>query len=68
MTRLLIVAAGFALSISAANACEYQRSAKAKVDQTVVASIVTDEAKPMTNAEQPILLDGKAPVETAPAK
>ena len=61
MTRLLIVAASLGLTLSAADACNAMRSAKADVDQTVVASVVTDEAKSMSTP-QTIIVD-----ETAPA-
>ena len=53
MTRLLVLAAGLATSLTAANACEYMRSAKAQtVDPTVVASVAT--AQPMSAAVIPV--------------
>lgn len=62
MTRLLIVAASLGLTLSAAGACNYNRSAKADVDQTVVASVVADEVKSMSTPETTIL-DEMAPTE-----
>jgi hypothetical protein len=62
MTRLLIVAAGLGLTLSAADACDYNRSAKADVDKTVVASVTTDEAKPMSTP-QTVILDETPSVE-----
>lgn len=64
MTRALIVAVSLGLSLSAASACEYMRSAKAKVDQTVVASI-TPEEQPMSTSQQAILLDEAAKQKAA---
>ncbi len=64
MTRLLIVAAGLGLTISAAGACNYHKSAKADVDQTVVASVAEDEAKSMSTP-QTVILDETAPTEAA---
>lgn len=64
MTKALIVAAALGLSLSVAGACEYQRSAEAKVDQTVVASI---EAATMSTPQQIILPAGTAPVQPADA-
>ena len=43
MTKLLVAASVLGLSLSTAGACDYQRSAKANVDQTVVASIVEEQ-------------------------
>lgn len=48
MTRALLVAAALGLSLAGANACEFQRSASTKVDQTKVAS--TTMSKPMSSA------------------
>ena len=66
MTKTLIVAAAFGLSLSAANACEFMRSAEAPVDQTVVASIATEDA--MSTPETLILPQApatdQAPVES----
>jgi len=64
MTKALIVAASLGLSLSAAGACEYQRSAQAKIDQTVVASI---EATTMSTPQQIILPDQTTPVKPADA-
>ena len=63
MTRLLIVAAGLGLTLSAAGACNFNRSAKADVDQTVVASVATDEAKSMSTPEM-IIRDEATPTDT----
>jgi hypothetical protein len=53
MTRLLVLAAGLATSLTAANACDYMRSAKAQtVDPTVVASVAI--AQPMSTAQTAI--------------
>jgi hypothetical protein len=62
MTKILIVAASLGLSLSAAGACEFQRSVQADIDQTVVASVVTDEQKSMSTPV--ILLDEAIPAET----
>lgn len=64
MTKVLIAAACLGLMASTASACEYMRSAKAKVDTTVVASIVTEDQASMSTPADPVLL----PPETAPAK
>ncbi len=63
MMKTLIAAASFGLSLSAAGACEFMKSAEAKVDQTVVAGVVVDEQKPMSTPQQLILLDEAAPAE-----
>lgn len=48
MTRLLLIAAGLGLAMSGANACEFQRSAKAaELDKTVVASIAVPQSEPV---------------------
>lgn len=64
MTKALIVAAALGLSLSAAGACEYQRSAEAKVDQTVVASI---EAAAISTPQQIITPAEMTPVQPADA-
>ena len=52
MTRLLVVAASLGLMISSAGACAFKNSVEAKVDQTVVASVVTDEVQgPMSTPD-----------------
>lgn len=50
MTRALLVAAALGLSLAGANACEFQRSAATKVDQTKVASTTHSMSKPMSTA------------------
>lgn len=62
MTKLLVAASVLGLSLSTAGACEYQRSAKAKVDNTVVASIAEEQADQMST---PVILppDEKVIVE-----
>ncbi len=62
MTRLLIVAVGLGLTLSAADACNYKRSVQADVDKTVVASVATDEAESMSTP-QTIILDETPPAE-----
>lgn len=64
MTRILIVAASLGLGLSTAGACEYLRMAKAKVDQTVVASVATEQQAMSTPV---ILPDEKAAAETEEA-
>lgn len=64
MTRALIVVATLGLSLSAAGACEYQRSAQAKVDQTVVASIATTT---MSTPQQIVLPEDMTPMQPADA-
>ena len=44
MKRAILVAAGLGLCVSAAGACDFQKSAEA--DQTVVASVATEAAPP----------------------
>ncbi|MCC2688688.1 MAG: hypothetical protein K0S21_1491 [Rhizobiaceae bacterium] len=63
MTKLLIMAACLGFGMSAAGACEYLRSARADTDQTVVASVVTDEQKSMSTPV--ILLDETLPEDTS---
>lgn len=48
MTRALLVGAVLGLSLAGANACEFQRSASGKVDNTTVAS--TTQSTPMSTA------------------
>lgn len=56
MTKVLVAAACLGLSLSAASACEFMRSAKTHVDQTVVASIVTEDQASMSTPADAILL------------
>jgi hypothetical protein len=63
MTKVLILAASLGLSISAAHACDFLRSAQSSgADKTVVASVTTaDGAVPMSvPAEKPVLADNAA--------
>ena len=53
MKRALLVAAGLGLCVSAASACDFQRSAKAEADQTVVASVATEAPPPMQSTMIP---------------
>jgi hypothetical protein len=46
MKRAILIAASLGLCVSAAGACDFQRSAKAEADQTVVASVATEAAPP----------------------
>ncbi len=64
MTKALIVAASLGLSVSVAGACEYQRSAQSKVDQTIVASIGPTT---MSTPQQIILPDDMTPAQPADA-
>lgn len=65
MTRLLVVAASLGLMISSAGACGFKHSAEAKVDQTVVASVVTDESQTkMSTPEMADDVDQARPAET----
>jgi hypothetical protein len=66
MTRILLVAAAFGLAATSAQACEYQRSAKNKVDTTTVASIETPQSQPVMLPE-PNAAPTPAPVPV-PAK
>lgn len=64
MTRLLVVAASLGLMISSAGACGFKHSAEAKVDQTVVASVVTDESQTkMSTPEVAADVDQAKPAE-----
>lgn len=54
MTKLLLLAAAFGLSTSAAFACELQRSAK--VDKTVVASVATTESEQPMSTPAPVVV------------
>lgn len=52
MTKLLLIAAGLGLAASGAQACEFQRTAKAdKVDNTTVASISLPQTEPVVMPE-----------------
>jgi hypothetical protein len=50
MTRALLVPAILGLSLAGANACEFQRSAATKVDNTTVASTTHSMSTPMSKA------------------
>ena len=60
MTRILIMAASIGLSLSAAGACESMKSAEAKIDRTIVASVPADEEKKMSTPQQSIIIDEAA--------
>jgi hypothetical protein len=52
MTKLLLIAAVLGLAASGAQACEFQRTAKAdKVDNTTVASISPPQSEPVVMPE-----------------
>ena len=56
MTRTLILAASLGLSVSAASACDYMRSAQneaSKTDNTVVASTATEVTLPISYPSSP---------------
>ena len=61
MTKLLVAAAALGLTVSAAGACEYMRSAQATVDQTVVASIIDEQGQQMSVPEQQLILPPATP-------
>jgi len=67
MTKLLVTIAALGLTMSAAGACEYMRSAKANVDQTVVASIADEQTQQMSVPQQQLILPSatKQPVQEA---
>ena len=62
MTRVLILAGALGLAASQAMACDFMRSASAKVDDTKVASITTDEQK---NMSTPVVQQAPAADDTA---
>jgi len=62
MKRVLITLACVGLSASAANACEFMRSAKATVDQTVVASIAVEADVAISKPQQVLLPEGQPAV------
>jgi hypothetical protein len=51
MTRVLLLAAAIGLTVSAAGACEYQKSVQAKTDSTVVASVSNDKMSTAADAQ-----------------
>jgi hypothetical protein len=66
MTRILVLAAALGLGLSAASACEFQRSAK--IDQTVVASIIASETQSTPAIQVPAKQrepESAAPVDSA---
>ena len=65
MTRILIMAVSIGLSLSAAGACEFMKSAEAKIDQTTVASVTAGEEKNMSAPQQVIVIDEAASGRTA---
>ena len=55
MMKLLLLAAGFGLAVSSAQACEsknHNHNAKATVDQTTVASVAVPQSEPVIVQEQ----------------
>ena len=62
MTRFVVVAASLGLIISSAGACGFKHSAEAKVDQTVVASVVSDDEQATMSTP-----DMAAPDEASPS-
>lgn len=61
MTKLLLIAAGLGLAMSGANACEFQRSAKAaELDKTVVASLAVPQSEPVTLPETAVQVPQQA--------
>ncbi len=67
MIRTLVLAAAFGLGVSAASACDFQRSAE--LDKTVVASIPTEQKQSTPVATQippdQLAIDQAAPVDQA---
>jgi hypothetical protein len=61
MTKLLLMAAAIGLTVSGAGACDYQKSVRAKVDPTTVASVATTESARMSTAA-PTADTGNIPV------
>lgn len=53
MKRAVLVAASLGLCVSAANACDFQKSVKATVDQTVVASVPPEAPPPVQSTMIP---------------
>jgi len=53
MKKAILALSLLAFSAPFASACEYQRSAQAKVDKTVVASIATEQNLNMSTPSQP---------------
>ena len=68
MTKALILAASFGLSVSAAHACDFMKSAdNAAVDKTaVVASISQDQPPPMSVPDEQTVLP--LPSQATPAQ
>jgi hypothetical protein len=69
MRKALIVAASLGLSISAANACDFMRSAQSTaVDTVAVASIAKDDAAPITQQTQAVAPELMTPAAPAVSK
>lgn len=68
MTKALILAASFGLSVSAAHACDFMKSAdNAAVDKTaIVASISEDQPPPMSVSDEQTVLP--LPPQATPAQ
>lgn len=60
--KAVLVLSALVLSAASANACDYMRSAEAKVDQTVVASVTPAEQPAMSTAA-----DALPPLKKEPA-
>ena len=54
MTRLLAAAAALPLGLSAASACDFERTASKDVDKTVVASVDKEQAMSLPQAMPPL--------------
>jgi hypothetical protein len=63
MTRILIAAGCIGLGLSTAGACEFKRSVQSDADQPVLASVVTDDGKVMS---EPVILRDEALPSKAP--
>lgn len=70
MTKALILAASFGLSVSAAHACDFMRSAQnSGVDKTVVASVTTEGTGSMSVPVQtPVAAEATAIVQQPAAR
>ena len=64
MKKAVLARGLLAFSAPLAGACEYQRSAQAKVDQTVVASIADETSPNMSKPVQPVQQEAVQPQDT----
>ncbi len=60
MTRVLLLVAAIGFTVSGAGACEYLKSAQAKIDNTTVASVATDKMSSAQDAQTPVVIEEKA--------